>query len=152
MKKNLLSLFLGTGWILLALFLLSGSYYKKLTNDTESFFFSPIAWEDHLQLFKGAIQCSLTNEELLERKKYLKDEIFNKIVKKDEIQNGFVYYFNDDPILLNYVLEFIQKEKTCCPFFKFDISILPFNKGFAMKISGSEEALNFLKDFENNEL
>jgi len=148
MKKNMLSIFLGAGWVLLALFLLSGNYYKKLTDNSNLSLFSPIAWEDHLQIFKGSIQCSLTSEELIERKKYLQAEIFSKTIKRIEISNGFTFYFKDDPALLNYVLEFIQKEKACCPFFKFDLSILPFNEGFALQISGSKKAFKFLKELE----
>lgn len=152
MKKTLLSILLGSGWILLALFLLSGHFYKKLTPDSEASFFSPIAWEGHLEIFEGAIQCSLTSEELLESKKHLKTEIISNVVEKVEIQNGYLYYFKDDPVLLNHVFGYIQKEKSCCPFFKFDVSILPFKKGFALQISGSEDAFKFLKDFEEEEL
>ena len=104
-----------------------------------------------MQVFKGALQCNLTNEKLLERKKILKEKIFSKVSKKEKKLNGFVYYFENEEILLNDALEFIQKEKACCPFFKFDISILPFDYGFAIQISGPDEVLEMLKDFENND-
>jgi hypothetical protein len=44
--------------------------------------------------------------------------------------------------------ELMLKEKACCPFFKFDLSILPFNKGIALKISGSKAVKEMLVSFE----
>jgi len=53
--------------------------------------------------------------------------------------------------MLNDILDFTKTEKACCPFFKFDISILPFDLGMAIQLSGSGEVLEMLKDFENND-
>jgi len=101
-----------------------------------------------MQIFNGAIQCSLVNEDLLNRKKTLRQIIFTNIVSRKTSLNGVTYYFNDNADLLESVLEHVQIEKACCPFFKFDISILPFNNGFALQISGSKDALEMIKDFE----
>ena len=150
MKRYISPIIFGLGWILLGIYLISGHYINGLSTNKSAFSFSPVAWEYHLQLFEGALQCNLTDEDLLKRKMFLKDKIFLNVVKKEKSRNGFVYYFNDEEFLLDYVLEFVQKEKACCPFFKFDISILPFNKGFALQISGSEEAVKILKNFESN--
>jgi len=111
MKRKILLIILSSGWIFLALFLIS-----------------------------------------LERKKILKETIFSKVVKKEESLNGYTYFFEDDSNLLASVLEHVQIEKACCPFFKFDISILPFSKGFALQISGSEAALEMIKEFELSEI
>ena len=105
-----------------------------------------------MQLFEGAIQCNLIEEDLVERKKVLKEAIFSKVQKKEESSEGFIYYFEDDSELLSNVLEHVEIEKACCPFFKFDISILPFNNGFALQISGSEAALEMIKEFESGVL
>lgn len=150
--KNKVSIFvLSLGWVLLAIFLFSGYYFNKFSEGVNNTNFSPIAWEDHMQMFKGAVQCTLTDDDLLERKKLLKEKIFSKVNAKKEMPNGIAYYFSDDKLLLADAIEFILKEKACCPFFKFDLSILPFDNGFAIQISGSEEAMAMLKDFESNE-
>ena len=139
---------LGLGWVFLALFLASGYYFNKFTDDTNGFKFSPITWDNHMHMFNGAVQCNLIEDELVERKELLKEVIFSKALKREEAINGITYYFDDDSNLLKSVLEHVQIEKACCPFFKFDISILPFNKGFALQISGSEEAVEMIEDFE----
>lgn len=150
MKKYILTLFFASGWILFALFILSGYFFNRLSNEPKSSFFTPIRWENHLQIFDGAIQCSLVDEDLLERKNFLKEKIFSKAINKEITSTGLLYYFRDDPIVLGFILEFIEKEKACCPFVKFDLSILPFKQGMAIRISGSKEAIEFLKDFENS--
>ena len=139
---------LGTGWVLLGLFLLSGSYYKKRSGIASTSFLSPIAWEDHLQVFKGAVSCSLSSEELLERKAYLKKLIMSRVDRKEVQENSYVFYFKDDPKLLQNIMEFVQKEKACCPFFKFDLSILPFEKGLALQVSGSDEAFEMIRELD----
>ncbi len=149
MKRKILIIILGFGWIFLALFLTSGYYFNTLTNRSNGFKFSPIPWDNHLQVFNGAIQCNLIEDDLLDRKKILKQRIFSNVLKRVESEIGITYYFKDDFNLLESVLKHVQIERACCPFFKFDISILPFNNGFALQISGSKEALQMLKEFES---
>lgn len=151
MKKSVFYLLLGSGWVLLAMFLISGYYYNKLTADESRSNFQPIAWDEHLLFFEGALQCTLTEEDLLVRKKKLKEEIFAHVSDKKELSNGFLYYFDYEASLFSDILEFTEKEIACCPFFKFDISVLPFEKGVAVQISGSEEVKEILYDFETNE-
>ena len=151
MKKGLLYLTLGLGWIILAISLVSGFYYNKFSNGAEHSTFRPIEWNDHMQLFEGVLQCSLSDTDLIERKKVLKEKIFSKVINKEETHNGFVYHFDYNESILNDILDFTKKEKSCCPFFKFDISILPFDHGLAVQLSGSEEVVEILADFETNE-
>lgn len=139
---------LGLGWIILALFLVSGYFYEKLSIPSERTTFTPISWESHKQIFSGVVQCSLISEDLSIRKEELKKTIFSKVEKRKEDSNGIIFYFNDEPNLLESVLEHMMIERQCCPFFKFDVSILPFNKGFALQISGSEDAIEMVKEYE----
>ena len=150
MKNKFLIFVLGSGWLFFFMSILSGYYFNKFSGKTGYSSFQPIGWENHAQIFDGAIQCALTEPALLERKKVLKEKIFSKVIRKEKLSNGVVYYFEYEELLLGEVLEFTQKEKACCPFFKFDISILPFDHGLALQISGSEEALEIIRDFEEN--
>lgn len=148
MKMQISMILLGLGWVLLGLFLLTGNYYKKVSGQVDYLFFSPIAWEDHLLAFKGVASCSLSSEELLERKAELKELVMSKVERKEIRPDAYVFYFEDDPILLQDLMEFVQKEKACCHFFKFDLSILPFQKGIALQISASKEAFEMVKEME----
>lgn len=151
MKSKILISILGLGWIFLAVFLISGYYFNTLSNNSNTFKLSPITWDNHMHMFNGAIQCNLLEEDLIDRKETLKKTIFSKVQKREESLNGITYYFENDSNLLESVLEHVQIEKACCPFFKFDISILPFNNGFAFQVSGSKEAIEMIKEFEKSE-
>lgn len=142
--KNLKLVILSLGWVLLAVFLGSGYVMNKFKSGTEKSAFTPITWNEHLSVFDGALSCSLTSAELQDRIAMLKDEIFPNMTKKEELEEGYIYYFEDEGDLAVKILEFIGKEKQCCPFFKFDFSVLPFKKGLALKISGSEGVKDFL--------
>lgn len=146
--KKLKLLFLGLGWVLLALFLGSGYVMNKFKSGTEQSNFTPITWEEHLSVFEGALSCSLTSAELQDRIALLRTEIFPKLKRKVELEEGYIYYFDDEGDLAVKILEFIGKEKQCCPFFKFDFSVLPFKKGLAFQISGSEGVKEFLSSKE----
>lgn len=147
MKNKIRNVIFGLGWFLLFLFLISGSVFNTFSGESKSVF-TPIAWEDHAAIFEGILSCSLTDEELIDRKLELKTKIFSKLKKKIELENGFIYYFDDEEGLAATITEFMLKEKDCCPFFKFDISILPFEKGIAFQISGSKGVKDMLLDFE----
>lgn len=147
MRRKILYAAFGLGWVFLGIFLVSGYYFNKMTNYF-SLEFTPINLDDHFEVFNGLIQCRLIEDELLERKITLRETIFSQVLKKEESTNEIRYFFEDDSKLLSSVLEHVQIEKACCPFFKFDISILPFNYGFVLQISGSEDAIQFVKEIE----
>jgi len=146
--KNLKLVILSLGWVLLVVFLVSGYVMNKFKSGTEASAFTPVTWDEHLSVFEGALSCSLTSAELQDRIAMLRDEIFPNVTRKEELEEGYIYYFEDEGDLAIKILEFIGKEKQCCPFFKFDFSILPFKKGLALKISGSEGVKEFLSDKE----
>jgi hypothetical protein len=97
---------------------------------------------------EGAISFSITTDALQERRIELKNKIFSQLLKKEELPQRFIFYFNDTEGMAENLTELMLKEKACCPFFKFDLSILPFNKGIALKISGSKAVKEMLVSFE----
>jgi len=143
--KNLL---LGMGWVLLAAFLLSSYVMNTYKSGTSQHAIAPITWEEHLLVFDGALSCSLTTDELQDRIALLRAEIFPNLKRKVALEKGYIYYFEDKGDMADKILEFVSKEKQCCPFFKFDFSILPFKKGLALQISGSKGVKDFLDDQE----
>ncbi len=147
MKFSAIKIFFGAGWLLLILFLISGYVYNRFSDIPNDRNWTMVSWKNQKDMFSGLVQCSLTAAEEMERKEELKEEIFSKTIRTEEIQNGFVFFFEQDLELLKIAMEYVLKEKACCPFFKFDISILPFDQGFAIQLSGSEEAKEFIREF-----
>ena len=148
MKKIWIRLFFASGWLLLILFLISGYFYQKYSFTAETTPFIAIPFEGRLALFEGAVSCSLTGAEFTDRVEKLKQEIFSKLKSREETADGYIYYFEDEGNMAESILEMMVLEKQCCPFFKFDLSILPFRQGIALQLSGSPAVKDFLQDFE----
>lgn len=137
------SIICGTGWLLLFAFLLSGYLFNSSQEDSP-FNFQPIKWTEHLSVFEGALSCTLLPGELNERLAEIKEEIFTEDVKKEELEDGYIFYFDDKGDLADKVLDFLKVEKKCCPFFKFDLSIRPYQGGLALKVSGGTQVKRFI--------
>jgi len=129
---------------IVALLLLGWFYFTyETTSQKEALLkFSTYAPSEH----SAEVICTLSEEDLIERKEKLKSEIFSKTIKIDEVKYGYIFHFNDEAILLPLLTEFILTEQTCCKFFQYDLSIKPSNKGVALKISGPILAKMMLKE------
>ena len=99
-----------------------------------------------VNLDSSPIACSLTDLELVERKNELRTNIFSKAKKMEEVDDGYLFHFDDSDKMLPVLFEYILAEKECCPFFKQDISIYPGDEGVVWKISGPEGVKDLLKD------
>lgn len=145
MKKILWNTFLALGWIILIINLVSAYALNKYADSSKESLFSPITWTEQVAVFNGALSCSLLPDELQDRLDFLKEDLFPKVTHKEKSDNGIVFFFEDKDEIAKQLMEFVAAEKQCCPFFKFDLSVLPFQKGLALKISGGEGVLDFME-------
>ena len=98
-----------------------------------------------MQVFDGLLSCSLLPDDLNERVAMLKEELFTEDVVTEELEDGYLFFFEDEGEVATKLLDFLDIEKQCCPFFKFDLSILPFKQGMALKISGGPRVKSFIE-------
>jgi len=82
--------------------------------------------------------CLLTNTELAKRKDELKESIFSKMERVEEVEDGYLFHFRDQENLLPNLFHYIIAEKECCPFFHQDVSIAPEHSGITWRISGDK--------------
>ncbi len=88
--------------------------------------------------------CTLKGAKLIERKETLQKVIFSKIKKLEEVDSGFILFFNYDETFLMKMTDYVIAENNCCPFFTFEIKI--HGKSDAvLTISGSPEAKKMLE-------
>ena len=146
MNKFWSKLLLGSGWLILMGFLVFGYMVNRLSPKDSLADQSAVIWPEIQNLYNGMVACLLTDEDLIERKEYLRSTIFPKVLRNDKKSNSMTYYFEDHESTLSELMEFVRSEKECCPFFKFDLSILPSNQGLALRISGSELAMQFWEE------
>lgn len=94
---------------------------------------------------EGEISCSLDAKALEKRKSKFQALFFSNAEKVEEIQEGYQFTFKDEGKLNDQLFEFILTEKKCCPFFQYDIKILPYNAGIEFSITGDERVKAFLE-------
>lgn len=99
----------------------------------------------------SGLVCKLTGPELAQRLEQLKLEIFAEVKQTEEVENGFVFHFADDNDFVLKLIDYILTERSCCPFFKFDLTFQPNRGGIALKISGPIEAKEMVQMFTEDE-
>ena len=139
-----MNLFFGLGWFLFLFLLFAILQFNRKTIVAKNFFSEINTWEDTNFEVNGELVCSLLPKEKQERQKQIKEVLVPFLIKKETIPNGIIFYFKDEENLSNQLMEFIALEKTCCPFFKFDLSILPFQQGIALQVSGMPGVKEFI--------
>ncbi len=90
------------------------------------------------------ICCKLTSSELQKRKSTVLAELKTVIVEKQEVRDGFIYTFPGTDVILNQLMVFIQSERECCPFFKFELTIQEQKNPVRLKITGPDGAKTFI--------
>jgi hypothetical protein len=88
--------------------------------------------------------CKLTSPELRKRKEEVIEVLKSKMVKKEELQNGYRFYFDGNDEILDSLNSFVKTERLCCDFFNF--AILVWNDSTAaLEITGGEGVKEFIK-------
>ncbi len=71
-------------------------------------------------------------------------EVFQAVLEINELSNGFAFILPNKSSLLINLMAFIEKERLCCPFFRFKIEIEP-EKNVSLAISGNDGIKDFIK-------
>ena len=74
---------------------------------------------------KTPIACSLTTGELRNREAALLALFRSAVLEIKELQHGFAFRLPGDGKSVGLLAELIVAERECCPFLKFEISVLP---------------------------
>jgi hypothetical protein len=89
------------------------------------------------------IVCTLTTQEMQNRKATVIQELKDILLSKEDIASGYRYKFSATDLILDRLINFIKMERMCCEFFKFSLLI---EDGYAwLMITGPEGAKEFLK-------
>ena len=92
------------------------------------------------------IACSLPAPGLAARSAELKAGLFTTVEETQEFPDGIAYRFpgNDDQI--RALFAFIEEERTCCAFLRFDVTFEPGKGSIWLRVTGSEEAQAFIRE------
>lgn len=91
---------------------------------------------------KKPITCKLTTPELQKRKTEILALLKTKVLKKEELPNGYSYLFVSTDKNIDEITSFIKTERTCCDFFSFKISIQ--DNDLWLTITGEDGTKDFI--------
>ena len=96
------------------------------------------------------IACSLTDNELKERRKSVLNKIAASLIDSEELPDGFRYRFPLDESVLESLITVINLERKCCPFLNFRLSLESGEDFASLDLTGrqgAKEAINKLFDW-----
>ena len=97
-------------------------------NDTDE------AGNDH-----PVLNCKLSSKERARRRAKVVEPMREAVVGVEELDDGYALEFNSEPGVLRMVLAFVEVERLCCPFFRFEIRVTPDGGPIWLEWGGSPE-------------
>jgi hypothetical protein len=90
--------------------------------------------------------CLLTPEEQNARRDQLLPGLLRLATERVELSTGYRYRFENAPGIVSRICGVIERQRLCCRFFRFQISLEPGLGPIALEVSGPEKAKTFLAD------
>ncbi len=91
------------------------------------------------------LACSLTQAEYNMREDEIQ-EIFTSSQQSRELPDGYAFQFPGEKIWIGKLINFIEEERVCCPFFAFELHFEPSQGPTWLYIRGQEGVKEMLKD------
>jgi hypothetical protein len=89
--------------------------------------------------------CKLTTEEQMKRGEELRSTVFKEYEKLNEFPEAVELVYADGKKYSPILVEFINTERACCPFFTFDLKFLPNSDKVSLTIGGSPKIKDMVK-------
>lgn len=96
-----------------------------------------------------SLVCKLTSEQQMKRSEELKATVFNKYEKLNETADAVELVYSDSKKYAPMLVEFINSERDCCPFFAFDLKFLSNSDKVSLTIGGSPKIKEMIKTLIN---
>jgi len=91
--------------------------------------------------------CDVSPEACEKRSKrsHLAKELFGSVKNTEETENGYLFeYLFEEPVL-QQIMQFINTEPRCCPFFRFHLDVKPEDNRILFQLTGDKEVKSFLE-------
>jgi len=66
------------------------------------------------------VACTLSSEDLARRQQVIR-ELFQKTLKRNELEDGFEFAFPGSEVVFDELFDFISFERKCCQFLTFEL-------------------------------
>ena len=92
-----------------------------------------------------ALSCKLTSAELMERKTTVLKSLQKKVLRKEELENGFAFTFDGSDEIIDELSEFIKTERECCDFFTLNLIVAGDKNSCRLELTGPEGVKEFIQ-------
>lgn len=90
------------------------------------------------------IACSLTDNELQERRRSVLQKVRSAVIDVRELENGYAYCFPAEGEWLTELARVVSLERQCCSFLRFCITVEPGDGPIWLEMTGPEGTKEFL--------
>ena len=90
------------------------------------------------------IACSLTSDELQERRSVVLQRVRRAVLEVRELRDGFAYSFPSAGDWLRELAGVIDLERQCCPFLRFNLTVEANGGSIWLEMTGPEGTKEFL--------
>ena len=90
------------------------------------------------------IACKLVDAAFIARKEAIRTTLLAHVQEVKELEDGYAFGFGEGSIAGAQLLEFIDAERECCPFFTFELIFEPHNGPRWLRLRGSAEIKIFI--------
>lgn len=98
-----------------------------------------------LPISESPIACSLSQDERVERGDEVGD-LFKDVEQVRELADGYAYRFPGNQEWASKLLKFIMGERSCCPFFTFELGFEPDEGPIWLHVRGPEGVKEFMQN------
>ncbi len=93
----------------------------------------------------GPIACTLPEAELRAWREQVQAEVKAGVVSIEELDDGYVYWFERTPERLAKLADFVWFESGCCAFLDFEIRVRSGDERISLRLTGPEGTKDFLR-------
>jgi hypothetical protein len=80
-----------------------------------------------------------------ERHQHTYQQLQDRLLSIEELPEGYSLHFPGDTATYRLLVDFVQFERLCCPFFHFTIESEPAQQKLTLALTGSAEVKQFAK-------
>lgn len=90
------------------------------------------------------IACELTAAELQERRQTVLQKVRHSVMRVEELENGFAFFFSAEGEQFRQVADLVDLERRCCPFLRFQLTVEAGAAPLCLEITGPQGTKEFL--------
>lgn len=91
------------------------------------------------------IACNLPEPGFAARRKEV-HEVLRRSLRMEELEDGYVFEFDGAPETATRLVDFINAERSCCPFFLFELAFQPGERSIWLRVRGPEGTKEFVRE------